>query len=148
MLNLLYFYISTFRSMCAVPIMAVFCISFTSCFPGMLLTYFLNGFEIVPVAPIIIIIIIIIITMSFNRTQSRFVFGLLTGHNTLGRHLYIIGLSNNTTCMKCGIEEDPSVHILCQCEALASLRHTYLGSFFFWSWGYQEIMYRGNRVLW
>ena len=40
-LNLLYFYISTFRSMCAVPNMAVFCSSLTSCFPGMLLTYFL-----------------------------------------------------------------------------------------------------------
>ena len=52
-LNLLYFYISTFRSMCAVPIMAVLCSSLTSWFPGMLLTYFLNGFEIVPVAPII-----------------------------------------------------------------------------------------------
>ena len=52
-LNLLYFYISTFRSMCAVPNMAVFCSSLTSRFPGMLLTYFLNDFEIVPVAPII-----------------------------------------------------------------------------------------------
>jgi len=35
--NLLYFYISTFRSMCAVPNMAVFCSSLTSYFPGMLL---------------------------------------------------------------------------------------------------------------
>ena len=52
-LNLLYFYISTFRSMCAVPNMAVFCSSLTSWFPGMFLTYFLNDFEIVPVAPII-----------------------------------------------------------------------------------------------
>ena len=52
-LNLLYFYISTFRNMCAVPNMTVFCSSFTSCFPGMLLTYFLNKFQIVPVAPII-----------------------------------------------------------------------------------------------
>jgi len=52
-LNLLYFYISTFRSVCAVPNMAVFCSSLTSCFPGMLLTYLLNDFEIVPVAPII-----------------------------------------------------------------------------------------------
>ena len=52
-LNLLYFYISTFRSKCAVPNMAVFCSSLTSWFPGMLLTYFLNIFEIVPVAPII-----------------------------------------------------------------------------------------------
>ena len=39
--------------MCAVPNTAVFCSSLTSCFPGMLLTYFLNDFEIVPVAPII-----------------------------------------------------------------------------------------------
>ena len=52
-LNLSYFYISTFRSMCAVPNIAVFCNSLTSRFPGMLFTYFLNDFEIVPVAPII-----------------------------------------------------------------------------------------------
>ena len=47
--------------MCAVPNMAVFCSSLTSWFPGMLLTYFLNDFEIVPVARIITVIIIIII---------------------------------------------------------------------------------------
>ena len=52
-LNPLYFYIRTFRSMCAMPNMAVFCSSLTSWFPGMLLMYFLNDFEIVPVAPII-----------------------------------------------------------------------------------------------
>ena len=72
-LNLLHFYISTFWSMCAVPNMAVFCSSLTSWFPGMLLTYFVNVFEIVPVAPIItritfvfIIIIIIIPRYFFN----------------------------------------------------------------------------------
>jgi len=75
-LNLLYFYISTFRSMCAVPNMAVFWSSLTSCFPGILLTYFLNHFEIVPVAPIItsitfvftfhVIIIIIIIIIRYH----------------------------------------------------------------------------------
>ena len=68
--------------------------------------------------------------MSFNRTQSRVVIGLLTGHNTLRRHLYVMGLSNNPTCRKCGTEEEISVHILCECEALASLRYTHLGSFF------------------
>ena len=52
-LNLLYFYNSTSRIMCAVPYMAVFCSSLISRFPGTLLTYFLNVFEIVPVAPII-----------------------------------------------------------------------------------------------
>jgi len=32
-------------------------------------------------------------------------------------------------CRRC-TEEETSVHTLCECEALASLRHTYLGSFF------------------
>ena len=39
--------------MCAVPNMAVFCSSLTLWVPGMLLTCFLNDFEMVPVAPII-----------------------------------------------------------------------------------------------
>jgi len=52
-LNLLYFYISTFRSMCAVPNMAVFWSSLNSCFPGMF----------------IIIIIIIIINCSWVVTR-------------------------------------------------------------------------------
>jgi len=47
----LYFYISTSRSMCAVPNIAVFCSSFMSCSPGMLLRYCVSGFEMVPVAP-------------------------------------------------------------------------------------------------
>ena len=72
-LNLLYFYISTFRSMCAVSNMAVFCSFLISWFPGMLLTSFLNVFEIVPVALLLlvsplflhsIIIIIIIIKIA------------------------------------------------------------------------------------
>jgi hypothetical protein len=41
-----------------------------------------------------------------------------------------MGLSNNPTCRKCGTEEETSVHILHECEDLASLRHTYLDSFF------------------
>ena len=67
--------------------------------------------------------------LSFNRTQSRVVIGLLTGHNTLRRQLYVTGLSDNLTCRKCGTEEETSVHVLCECEALASLRHAHLGSF-------------------
>jgi hypothetical protein len=68
--------------------------------------------------------------MSFNRTQSRAVIGLLTGHNTLRRHLHILGLADSPLCRKCGVEEETSAHILCEREALASLRHMHLGSFF------------------
>ena len=41
-----------------------------------------------------------------------------------------MGFSNDPACRKCGTEEETSVHILCECEALASLRHQYLRSFF------------------
>jgi hypothetical protein len=68
--------------------------------------------------------------LSFNGTQSKVVIGLLTGHNTLRRHVRIMGLCDSLICRKCGAGEESSVHILCECEALASLRHTYLGSFF------------------
>jgi len=68
--------------------------------------------------------------LSFKTTQSRVITGILTGLNTPSGHLYIMGLSNNLTCRKCGTEEETSVHILCECEALASLSHAYLGSFF------------------
>jgi len=41
-----------------------------------------------------------------------------------------MGLCNDRMCRKCGTEEDTSVHILGECEALASLSHAYLVSFF------------------
>jgi hypothetical protein len=68
--------------------------------------------------------------LSFTRTQSRVVTGLLTGHNTLRRHLFLMGLVNNSVCRGCGVKEETSAHVLCECEAWASLRHTHLGSYF------------------
>jgi hypothetical protein len=70
--------------------------------------------------------------------------GLLNGH-ILKRHLYEMRLSNNPTCRKCGAEEDTSVHILCECEALASLRRTYLGSFFL---DPEDIRRLGTGAIW
>jgi len=39
--------------------------------------------------------------------------------------------SLGTLCRKCSTEEKTSVDIWCECEALASFRHTYLSSFLF-----------------
>ena len=55
---------------------------------------------------------------------------LLTGHNTLRRHLHLLRLTDSPLCRVCGVKEETSAHILCECEALASLRHTHLCSFF------------------
>jgi hypothetical protein len=56
-----------------------------------------------------------------------------------------MGLSNNPICRKCGTEEETSVHILCECEALTSLRYTYLGSFFL---DPKDIGVRGVGAIW
>jgi hypothetical protein len=58
--------------------------------------------------------------MSFNRAQSRVVIGLLTGHNTLRRHLHIMGLMDSPLCRKCGAGGETLAHVLCECEALAT----------------------------
>jgi hypothetical protein len=60
----------------------------------------------------------------------RVVTGFLTGHNTLRRHLFLLELANSPLCRGCGVKEETSAHVLCECEAWASLRHVYLGSFF------------------
>lgn len=36
---------------------------------------------------------------------------------------------------RCGTEEDTFTHVLCECEALVTLRYTYLCSFFLEPWG-------------
>ena len=66
-LNLLYFYISIFRIMCAVPSMAVFYSSLTSWFPVMLLTYFLNDFEIVP---LLLLLLLLLLSSSSSSSSS------------------------------------------------------------------------------
>jgi hypothetical protein len=67
--------------------------------------------------------------LSFSREHSRVVTGLLTGHNTLCRHLHLTGLIDSLLCSKCGTVDETSAHILCRCEVLASIRHAHLGSF-------------------
>jgi len=68
--------------------------------------------------------------LTFNRTQSRVMIGLLTGHHTQRRRLHLMGLTSSPLCRRCGVEDENLAHILCECEALASLSHVYLGSFF------------------
>ena len=83
--------------------------------------------------------------LSFNRTQTRVVTGLLTGHNTLKRHLHIMGLCNDPMYRKCGTEEETSIHILCECEALALHRHAYLGCSFL---DLEDIWELGVGAIW
>jgi hypothetical protein len=56
-----------------------------------------------------------------------------------------MGLSSNPICRKCDTEEETSVHVLCEYEALASLRYAYLGSFFL---DPEDIRVLGVEAIW
>ena len=60
-------------------------------------------------------------------------------------YICIMGLSNNPMCGRCDTEEETSVHILCECVALASLRRTHLGSFFL---DPEDIRVLGMGAIW
>ena len=53
MINVLFFYFSTFKGICAVTNIAVFSSFLMSCPTGMLFRYFLNDFEVVLFTPVI-----------------------------------------------------------------------------------------------
>jgi hypothetical protein len=53
--------------------------------------------------------------------------------------------SSDLICRKCGTAEETSVHILCKCEALASLRYTHLESFFL---DPEDIRELGIEAIW
>jgi len=50
--------------------------------------------------------------------------------------------------LSCGTEEETAVHVLCGCEALASLRHAYLGSFFLDPEDVKNLSMGGHLELW
>jgi len=72
-LNLLYFYVSTFRSIYAVPNMSFLCSYLTSCFPGMLFTCFLNDFEIVPLALLLLLLLFCRKPIACNPVHIHFI---------------------------------------------------------------------------
>jgi hypothetical protein len=55
----------------------------------------------------------------FNVMQSRVVTDLLSGHNTLRRHLYIVELIDSP--LRCGAEKETSDRVSCEFEDLATL---------------------------
>jgi hypothetical protein len=56
--------------------------------------------------------------------------GLLTGHCHLKGHLFKLGLINIPECDRYKEVSDTASHVLCDCEALATLRFRHLGLHF------------------
>jgi hypothetical protein len=71
-------------------------------------------------------------TRVFPLIENSVVIGLLTGYNTLRRHLHLMGLNNYSLYKRSGAEDEPSAHTLCECEALASHLDMYIWAPFPW----------------
>jgi len=61
---------------------------------------------------------------------SQLIINFWVLYDTLRRHLHLMGLTSSPLCRRCGTENETSAHILCECEALTSIRHLHLDSFF------------------
>jgi hypothetical protein len=65
-----------------------------------------------------------------NKSRLRAAVGLLTGHTSLRAHLYQPGYTEGQECRLCGYEKEDSIHIVCDCPALACKRYRILGCTF------------------
>jgi hypothetical protein len=67
--------------------------------------------------------------LSLRRKDCRILVGLLTGHNSLLRHLNMIGVVPNGLCPSCHRAEETSQHFLCDCPTFSSTRKSVYGDF-------------------
>jgi len=65
---------------------------------------------------------------SLNRKALRLLIQVISGHSTLNRHLFIMGLTASPNCAYCGEEEETSAHFVCVCPFFNSIRYETLGS--------------------
>jgi hypothetical protein len=65
-----------------------------------------------------------------EEKQLRIMMGLLTGHCHLKGHLFKLGLIKSPKSDCCIQASETASHVLCDCEALATLRFRLLGCHF------------------
>jgi hypothetical protein len=68
--------------------------------------------------------------LRLNGDQLRWVVGILTGHCHLKGHLFKLGVTADPICERCLEDDESSIHILCDCEAVAYTRFRHLGQCF------------------
>ena len=66
--------------------------------------------------------------VTLPRRQVSILVSVLTGHNTLNRHLTIMGIQNNAGCEACDEGLETSLHFLGDCPAWGAKRMRYLGA--------------------
>ena len=65
--------------------------------------------------------------------------GLFTGHCHLKGHLFKLGLLNSPKCNRCKQTSETDSHVICDCEALATLIFRHLGCHFMKPGNFEDI---------
>jgi hypothetical protein len=60
--------------------------------------------------------------LRLSRDTLRNLVSVITGHGKFRKHLHRMGLSDNTLCLACGLEEETAFHFMCECPALLIAR--------------------------
>jgi hypothetical protein len=77
--------------------------------------------------------------LNLSRNQLRIMTGLLKGHCHLKGHLFKLGLVNSPECNRCKQASETVSHVLCDCEALVTLRFRHLGRHFMKPGDFEDI---------
>ena len=64
---------------------------------------------------------------------------LFTGHCHLKGHLFKLGLLNSPKCNRCKQTSETDSHVICDCEALATLIFRHLGCHFMKPGNFEDI---------
>ncbi|XP_063361824.1 uncharacterized protein LOC134650821 [Cydia amplana] len=64
--------------------------------------------------------------LKLGKSSLRLLTGIITGHNTLNRHLKIMEISRDASCPHCG-KEETSLHLLAECTMYAAPRYNTFG---------------------
>jgi ribonuclease HI len=77
--------------------------------------------------------------LKLNKKDIRLIIQILTGHNTLRRHKFLMGLEPSAICEGCEEEEETSEHFLLRCPLFALERYQILGNDFLAAEDIQEM---------
>ncbi|XP_057332064.1 uncharacterized protein LOC130671935 [Microplitis mediator] len=64
--------------------------------------------------------------VELDRSKPRIIVGLVTGHWFTGRHLKLIGITDDSVCPRCNSEDETPLHLLSECRALEDVRKVIL----------------------
>ena len=68
--------------------------------------------------------------LNLPRKTVSMLIGVLTGHNTLNRHLSVMRIQQESECLACNEADETSLHYLGCCPAWGAQRYKHLGAYY------------------